>query len=166
MLLVNSHFEETGATHESRPMHVRPHSLDDLQAAVWVQAFNDAWLSRKWPILEKLLAGDVTLVSTEMTQAIVGRTDALDYLRAAMARARIHEFNATDLKGYTSGSVGIITHRWQLDWTVDGERRSRSGRDILVLEPAAGEWQLAWRGQMVRRRPGADLAYGWRGDWC
>jgi len=147
-------------------MHLRPHFLDDPRAAVWVQAFNDAWLSQKWNILEMLLACDITLVSTEFVHAIVGRTAVLDHLGAAMARARIHEYSATDLKGYTSGAVGIITHRWQLDWTVDGERRSRSGRDILVLEPVAGEWQLAWRGQMVRRRPGADLAYGWRGDWC
>jgi hypothetical protein len=50
----------------------------------------------------------------------------------------VHEYNATDLKGYSSGSVGIITYRWQLDRTVDRERHSGSGRDILVLEPATG----------------------------
>ena len=144
----------------------QPISLDDSQAALWLQAYDAAWLSQKWQILEELFAHDVTLVSTDFVRAIVGRSAVLEHLRATMARTHIHEYDASDLKGYTSGSVGVITYRWQLDRTVDGERRSGYGRDILVLEPARDHWQLAWRGQMVRHRPGAEFGHAWRSDWC
>ncbi len=169
MLLSESCFRERefGDTPDSRSPQKQPIPvfLDDVQAAVWVRVYDAAWLGRKWDILEALFTSDITLVSTELVQPLVGRTAVLDHLRDTMSRAHVHEYNTTDLKGYTSGSVGIITYRWQLDWSADGERRSGSGRDILVLQPASGDWQLAWRAQTVRHRPGAEFAYGWRGDW-
>ena len=166
MLLSKSRFDASGIsdTRSSRSaqMQLKSNSLDDLQAAVWVQAYDSAWLGRKWHTLEKLFAPDITLVSTDLLQPIVGREAVLNHLCVTMARMHVHEYNATDLRGYASGSVGIITYRWQLDWTVDGERRSGSGRDILILQPAAGAWRLAWRSQMVRHRPQVNFAFASR----
>jgi ketosteroid isomerase-like protein len=125
-----------------------PGVLDDLAAAVWVQAYDAAWLGGDWTTLERYLAPDIALLSPGFTTAIVGRAAVLTHLRAMMSGVLIHEYNATDLKGHSSGSVGVITYRWQLDWTVDHERRPRSGRDILVLRAASERWQLIWRVQV------------------
>jgi len=126
-------------------------ALDDMKAALWVQAYDAAWLGQNWENLERLLTPDITFVSNDFLRAIVGRTAVLKHLRSTMAQTQVHEYNATDLKGYTSGSISVITYRWQLDRTSDGERRSGSGRDILVLQPALdAQWQLVWRGQTVR----------------
>ena len=76
---------------------------------------------------------DIALMSPPFMTGIVGRDAVLAHLRAMMCGAQIHEYNTTDLKGHSSGSVGIITYRWQLDWTVDHKRRPLSGHDILVL---------------------------------
>jgi hypothetical protein len=130
-----------------------------------VQAYDAAWLARRWSELEKLFAPDVTLMSSNFAQAIVGREAVLDYLRALMQRMYVHEYTVADPRGYTSGSVGIITYRWQLDWTVARERRSGAGRDILVLKPEASGWQLTWRSQTVRQRPGAVVDSSWPIAW-
>ena len=72
----------------------------------------------------------------------------LAHLRAAMCGAAVHEYNATDLRGHASGATGVISYRWQLDWTVEGERRASSARDILVLRAELPGWQLVWRAQV------------------
>jgi ketosteroid isomerase-like protein len=125
-----------------------PGVLDDLAAAVWVQAYDAAWLGRDWMTLERYLAPDIALMSPAFTTAIVGRDAVVAHLRAMMSGVCIHEYNATDLKGHSSGSVGVITYRWQLDWTVDRKRRPLSGRDILVLRAVSESWQLMWRVQV------------------
>lgn len=122
-----------------------PGVLDDLAAAVWVQAYDAAWLSRSWTALERRLSPDVVMVTSAFTRVIAGRTAVLAHLRALMRGAVVHEYNATDLKGHASGATGVISYRWQLDWTVEGERRASSGRDILVLRAVPQGWQLAWR---------------------
>jgi Domain of unknown function (DUF4440) len=156
-----------GGVYSSRSL---PHetdvlSLNDSTGAAWVQAYNVAWLGRRWSGLEKMLAPDITLMSTNFAQAIVGREAVLNYLRALMQRTYVHEYAVADLKGYTSGSVGIITYRWQLDRTVARERRSGAGRDILVLKSEASGWQLTWRGQTVRQRPGSIADSSWPSTW-
>jgi ketosteroid isomerase-like protein len=125
-----------------------PAVLDNLAAAVWVRAFDAAWLGRDWTTLERRLAPDIALMSPALMTDIVGRDAVLAHLRAMMCGVRIHQYNATDLKGHSSGSVGIITYRWQLDWTVDHKRRPVSGRDVLVLRAANESWQLIWRVQV------------------
>ena len=135
---------ECATTRTLKP-HARaagPGVLDDLAAAVWVRAFDAAWLSREWTTLERRLAPDIALMSPPFMTGIVGRDAVLAHLRAMMCGAQIHEYNTTDLKGHSSGSVGIITYRWQLDWTVDHKRRPLSGHDILVLRAVNESWQL------------------------
>ncbi len=123
--------------------------LDDLAAAVWVQAYDAAWLGRDWAALERCLAPDVALAVSGFSATIVGRTEVLAHLRAVMRTTHVHEYNATDLNGHASGPTGVITYRWQLDCTVDRERRASSGRDILVLRSSGADWQLVWRAQAL-----------------
>jgi ketosteroid isomerase-like protein len=127
--------------------------LDDLAAAVWVQAYDRAWLGRDWRALERMITPDVVVMGPGFTAATRGRAAALSHFRATMSRANVHEYNATDLQGHTVGRVGVITYRWQLDWTVARERFGVFGRDILMLRPTAAGWQLAWRAQVA---DGAD----------
>jgi hypothetical protein len=129
-------------------------SLDDLSGAVWVQAYNTAWLGRRWSELEKMFEPDVTMRLSDFAQPIVGREAVLSHLRTALDRMHVHEYRVADLKGWPSGSVGIITYRWQCDCTVAGERRLRVGRDTLILKPRAPAWQLTWCGHTVRQSPG------------
>jgi hypothetical protein len=129
--------------------------LDDLAAAVWVQGYDAAWLSQDWVSLEKHLAADVALMLPGSCTTISGRAAVLAHIRAMMRGARVHEYNATDLSGYTAGTIGVITYRWQLDWTVDHKRREISGRDVLVLRQTPAAWQLVWRAE-APRAVGAD----------
>jgi hypothetical protein len=140
-------------------------SLDDFKASTWVQAYDAAWLGERWKTLERMLEHDVTLMSTDFARAIRGRNAVLEHLRALRGRTVIHEYTVAGLKGYTSGPVGIITYRWQLDWSVDRERRSGTGRDILVLQPSLTGWLLSWRGQTVRQRPGTLGEPTWPSEW-
>jgi hypothetical protein len=82
-----------------------------------------------------------------------------------MQRTYVHEYHVEDVRGFTSGVVAIITYGWQLDWTVESERRSCAGRDILVLKPQAPSWQMTWRGQTIGRRPGASVDASWPSIW-
>jgi ketosteroid isomerase-like protein len=123
-------------------------TLDDLGAAVWVQAYDAAWLGKDWATLEKFFATDAAVVLPGFSATVVGRAPILDHLRAMFTGAQVHEYNATDLKGHSSGAVGVIYYRWQLDWTVDGKRREISGRDILVLRSMSESWLLVWRAQI------------------
>jgi hypothetical protein len=121
--------------------------LNDLTAAMWVQAYDSAWLGQNWELLERLLALDVEFETKHFTDALIGRHSVITYLRDAIKQTRIHEYNATDLKGHSSGPVGIITYRWQLDCTIEEERTETTGRDVLVLSAHEDHWQLVWRAQ-------------------
>ena len=124
--------------------------LDDLAAAVWVQAYDAAWLSQDWTALERYLAPDVAVMLAGFSAAISGRAAVLAHIRAMMIGAHVHEYNATDLTGHTAGTIGVITHRWQLDWSLNHKRRETSGRDILVLRRVREGWQLVWRAEAPR----------------
>jgi hypothetical protein len=123
--------------------------LDDLAAARWVQAYDVAWLGKDWESLQQRLAPEVEFVVPGIPEPVIGSSFVVASLRETMNHLRIHEYNATDLKGYDCGSIGVITYRWQLDSSVgDGTGRSQStGRDVLVLRAAAECWLLTWRGQ-------------------
>lgn len=122
--------------------------LDDLAAAIWVQAYDAAWLSKDWATLEKLFAPDAALALPGFSATVVGRAPIMDHLRTMLSGAQVHEYNATDLKGHSSGTAGVVYYRWQLDWTVDGRRRAVSGRDVLVLRSMPEGWLLVWRAQI------------------
>jgi hypothetical protein len=122
--------------------------LDDLAAAQWVQAYDAAWLGRDWSVLERCFAPEVAVMLAGFSTSIAGRAAVLAHMRAMLNGTQVHEYNATDLKGYSCGTIGVITYRWQFDRTVDGERRATSGRDILVLQAAREGWQLVWRAQV------------------
>ncbi len=130
------------------PHGLRRNGLDDLAAAVWVQAFDAAWLGQDWSTLERYFAPEVAVLLADFTTTVAGRAAVLNHFRAMMSAAQVHEYNATDLTGYSSGDTGFVCYRWQLDWTVDGKRRPSSGRDILVLRSMEEGWQLAWRAQV------------------
>jgi ketosteroid isomerase-like protein len=132
--------------------------LDDLAAAVWVQAYDTAWLSQDWTALEKFLAPDVAVMLAGFSAAICGRAAVLAHIRAIMSGAHVHEYNATDLTGHTAGTIGLITHRWQLDWSLNHKRCEASGRDILVLRRVREGWQLVWRAE-APRVVSADLKF-------
>jgi len=121
--------------------------LNDLTAAMWVQAYDAAWLEQNWELLESRLALDVEFVTKHFTNALVGRAAVIGNLRESMKHTEIHEYNATDLRGHSSGPVGIITYRWQLDCTIGKERTETTGRDVLVLSAEGDQWQLVWRAQ-------------------
>jgi uncharacterized protein DUF4440 len=125
--------------------------LDDLAAAVWVQAYDAAWLGQHWRALEQCFAPDVVMMLAGSRRAVTGRAGVLAHIREMMTGTLVHEYNATDLKGHASGATGVITYRWQLDWTVGSERRATSGRDILVLRAVHASWQLVWRAQVRAR---------------
>lgn len=110
-----------------------------------MQRFDAAWLGGDWRTLERRLAADVALLSPDLEVWLAGRRAVLTHLRAAMRGAQVHEYNATDLRGLCSGPLGVISYRWQLDWSRARRRRQSSGRALLVLRAAAGEWQLLRR---------------------
>ncbi len=127
------------------PVDFAPGVLDDLAAARWLQAYDAAWLGREWAALECLLAADVALLAPDLRVWLAGRRAVMAHLRAMMHEARVHEYNATDLKGRSSGAIGIVSYRWQLDWTFDHRRRQSLGREALVLRATPCGWQLLRR---------------------
>lgn len=119
--------------------------LDDLAAARWIQAYDAAWLGRDWSRLERYLAADVALLTAAPGVSIAGRRAVLEHMRSQLSGVEVHEYNTTDLKGRTAGDIGIISYRWQLEWTIGHRRRELSGRDVLVLRAATAGWQLLRR---------------------
>jgi uncharacterized protein DUF4440 len=158
MVVPMAHCEFCGSQRVQRPnsrspdVHAarEPGVLDDFAAAIWVQAYDAAWLGQNWMALEKCFAADAAMI-TGSANPVTGREAVVAYIRKMMTGAVVHEYNATDLKGHASGATGVITYRWQLDWTVGGQRRATSGRDILVLRSVRESWQLVWRAQVRSR---------------
>lgn len=118
-----------------------------LDAARWVQAYDAAWLGRDWDTLASYLAPGVEFVVPGLFDAMIGRAAILESLRHAFAGMEIHEYNRTDLTGHDRDSCGIITYRWQLDYSVNQQRMHTTGRDVLVLSATDERWVLLWRGQ-------------------
>ena len=119
--------------------------LDDLAAARWIQSYDAAWLGRDWSRLERLLAADVALLAAAPGASIAGRRAVLEHMRSRLSGVEVHEYNTTDLTGRAAGDLGIISYRWQLEWTIGHRRQQLSGRDVLVLRAAAAGWQLLRR---------------------
>jgi ketosteroid isomerase-like protein len=119
--------------------------LDDLAAARWIQSYDAAWLGRDWSRLERYLAADVALLTAAPAVSIAGRRAVLEHLRSRLWGVEVHEYNTTDLRGRAAGDIGIISYRWQLEWTIGHRRQQLAGRDVLVLRATAAGWQLLRR---------------------
>ncbi len=135
---------QDGDAHGHPPQRVAG-VLDDLAAARWIQAYDAAWLGRDWSRLERYLAADVALLTAAPGVSIAGRRAVLEHMRSQLWGVEVHEYNTTDLKGRAAGDIGIISYRWQLEWTIGHRRRELSGRDVLVLRAATAGWLLLRR---------------------
>ncbi len=121
--------------------------LDDWAAARWLQSYDAAWIGEDWGRLERCLAHDIRFLPRGQTAALEGRAAVVAHLREYARRVRMHEYNATDVTGCSSGPVGVIDYRWQLDGTQEREHVAASGRDVLVLRAADDDWELVWCAQ-------------------
>ena len=139
--------QDSGWPKFARLLRARSAALDDLSAAAWVQDFDAAWLGQDWASLAQFLAPDVEFLSLGATTVLVGCEAVLDYLRDFSENAVVHEYNATELRGRGSWPEGIITYRWQMEWSAANKRRAAEGRDLLALRAGSAGWQLIWRAQ-------------------
>lgn len=123
--------------------------LDDWAAARWLHAYEAAWIGEDWTRVERCLAPDVRFLPWGETVALMGREAVVANMRQRAKQLRMHEYNATDVAGSSSGPVGVIDYRWQLDCTQGLQPIATTGRDVLVLRAAADDWELVWCAQLL-----------------
>jgi ketosteroid isomerase-like protein len=153
---------DPGVTTEDHPSTASVQPLDDLAATRWVQAYDAAWLGRRWERLSQYLAPDVLFVNHGRAEMLQGRPAVISHLRNMSRRATMHHYSATDLKGFGWGNLALIIYCWRLDGAKRREHQhiAIAGRDVLVLRTAQGSWQLACRFQNACSPPRDVLSDG------
>jgi hypothetical protein len=124
--------------------------LDDWAAARWLQVCDAACIGEDWPRLERCLAQDVRLLPRDETAALVGRAAVVANMRKRAEQIRMHDYNAIEVTGSSSGPVGVIECRWQLECAEEPRDGAATGRDVLVLRAAEHGWELVWCAQLPR----------------
>lgn len=110
-----------------------------------VQGINELWLSRRYEEIGGLVHEDVVVAPPGLEARVHGRAAYVRSYRDYDRAATTHEFSPGEPQIDVVGDVAVAVAPFSIVYEVEGVTHRESGRDILVLARAGGEWRVAWR---------------------
>ncbi len=123
----------------------------DDQRAVWraVEAINAAWTANSAAELPVALGNafreDMVIVAPGFVQRLEGRDACVRSYVDFVDRAEIHDFDVADAAVDVLGDTAVATYRYDIAFTLEGERYDEAGRDLFVFARDGDRWRAAWR---------------------
>ena len=110
-----------------------------------LDAINAAWREGRLDELDDLLRPDVIYVAPGFSARLEGRDACIASYRDFLAAAEVHDYAADPPTVELFGNTAIATYRFEIDYSVAGQRSRESGHDLFVFTRDDGRWRAAWR---------------------
>lgn len=119
----------------------RPHA--EVIRAI-VRKMNDAWLGKRYEDIGEYLDPDVVIAS-DSGERVCGRDAIVDSYRKYDAAATTHEFVPGDIDVDVVGDTAVAVCPFRVTYELGGRTYRETGKELLVLSQASGEWKVVWR---------------------
>jgi ketosteroid isomerase-like protein len=118
---------------------------DQKDAWETVRRINAAWLEGHFERLDELFHDRVVIVGPDGTRYGEGKEAVVESYRDFGRRATVSEFRESDGKVDVYDTVAVVSYRFDIDYTIDGQSSREAGREVMVLEKHDGRWLAVWR---------------------
>lgn len=104
-----------------------------------------SWRSRRFEDLESYLRPDVIYIAPGFAARLDGRDACIASYRDFLDAATVHEYIESDAVVDLFGDSAVATYRYDIDYSLGGDRYRESGRDVFVFTRVEKGWRAAWR---------------------
>jgi uncharacterized protein (TIGR02246 family) len=119
----------------------------DDQKAAWetVRRINTAWLEGHPERLPELFHDRVAIMGPDGTRYAEGKEAVVESYRGFAEQATVSEYRESDGRVDLYDAVAVVSYRYDIEYTINGQTSREGGRDVLVLEKQGGRWLAVWR---------------------
>jgi uncharacterized protein (TIGR02246 family) len=119
----------------------------EAQKEAWefVRRINAAWLEGHPERLSELFHDRVVIVGPDGSRYAEGKEAVVESYRSFGEQATISDYRESDGKIDIYDTVAIVSYRYDIDYTIEGQSSRETGRDVIVLEKSDGRWLAVWR---------------------
>jgi hypothetical protein len=117
------------------------------QKAAWeaVRRINAAWLEGHFDGLDELFHDRVVVVGPDGTRYAEGKPAVIESYRDFGRRATVSDYRESDGEIDVFEATAVVSYRYDITYSIDGQSSQEAGRDIMVLEKYDGCWLAVWR---------------------
>jgi hypothetical protein len=121
--------------------------MTEEQKTAWevVRRINAAWLEGHCERLDELFHDRVVVVGPGGARYGEGKAAVVESYRDFARRATISEFRESDGRVDLYESVAVVSYRFEIEYTIDGQTSRETGGEVMVLEKHDGRWLVVWR---------------------
>jgi uncharacterized protein (TIGR02246 family) len=127
--------------------------MTDEQGEVWelIRQGNRAWVSGAPHQVAALFDEAAVVVAPGLQGRAEGRDAIVKSYEDFVHHARTHSFEELEHCVDILGDTAVVTYRFGIRYTVNGEdaERDETGQEVLVLRRGAGGWKVIWRTQLA-----------------
>jgi uncharacterized protein (TIGR02246 family) len=121
--------------------------MTDDQKSAWetVRRINAAWLDGHREGLDELFHDRVVIVGPDGTRYGEGKEAVVESYRDFGRRATVSDFRESDGRVDVYDAVAVVSYRFDIEYTIEGQTSREAGREVMVLEKHDGRWLAVWR---------------------
>jgi hypothetical protein len=118
---------------------------DQKNAWETVRRINAAWLEGHFEGLDELFHDRVVVVGPDGTRYGESKEAAIGSYRDFSQRATVSDYRESDGRVDVYDAVAVVSYRYDIAYSIDGQSSQETGRDVMVLEKHDGRWRAVWR---------------------
>ena len=111
----------------------------------FVQAINACWVEGRPEDLDQFFDEQIVFVAPGFQHRIEGRAACVESFRDFCSKARVHDLKVNDPGVDIFGGTAVVTYGFVVEYALDSETFSESGRDVWVLSKRDAKWNGVWR---------------------
>jgi hypothetical protein len=108
-----------------------------------VRSINDAWTGGRTQLLG--LYFDEAIV---VHGAAEGRDEVVASYREFVEAVEIEHFGERDPEVLLYGPTAVVSYRFEIAWSAEGERHEETGEEIWVFARRDEAWKAVWRAML------------------
>jgi ketosteroid isomerase-like protein len=118
---------------------------DQKEAWETVRRISAAWLEGQFERLDDLFHDRVVIAGPDGTRYAEGKEAVVESYRGFGQSATVSDYRESDGKVDVYDAVAVVSYRYDIAYSIDGQSSQETGRDVLVLEKHDGRWRAVWR---------------------
>jgi uncharacterized protein (TIGR02246 family) len=128
-------------------------TMTDEQLEIWelIRQGNRAWMAGAVHQISDLFDEKAVIVAPGAQGRVEGREAIVKSYEDYIHHARTHAFEEQEHAIDVFGDTAVVTYRFEVRYTLEGEdeERDEAGQEVLVLRRGAGGWKVIWRTQAL-----------------
>lgn len=110
-----------------------------------IHSFILSIMENRFEETESFLAGDVEFCSMKDASYIIGKKNFISFLKNTFSSKKILRYDEEDFTTHIENKIATASYRFLIEYEVNNNKKTESGRDFFLLEKHNNEWKIKWR---------------------